>query len=130
MFHHLRFSESARTDLVQIRVNSVRLFGREQADIYQRLLVQAFHDIDEDPARLGCQDRPDLGEGFKSYRVDLSRNRSGTRVKRSHHVVLLVALSDGQWGVSRILHDAMIPALHILADHHHSEDAFLRNEEE
>ena len=111
-------------------MQSVSMFGDEQADRYWSLLIQALTDIDIDPLRPGSQTRPELGDGFRSYRVDLSRPRSGTGVKSSRHVVIYVDLSENGIGVSRVLHDSMVMERHIPPEHRAGPEAFGRDEEE
>ncbi len=82
MFQRLRFSDAANEDLIYIQMQSVSMFGEEQAERYWSLLIQALRDIDIDPLRPGSKSRPELGDGFRSYRVELSRPRSGTGVNR------------------------------------------------
>ena len=130
MFQRLGLSDAANEDLIWIQMQSVSMFGEGQADRYWGLLVQALSDIDIDPLRPGSQSRPDLGEGFRSYRVDLSRQRSGTGVKSSRHVVIYVDLSEQGVGVSRVLHDSMVMERHIPPEHRSGPEAFARDEEE
>ena len=63
MFDYLRFSKAARADLLHIRLESARLFGREQAIVYTALLRRALEDNDAEPMRPDIQRRPELGEG-------------------------------------------------------------------
>ena len=65
MFEHLEFSKAARADLLHIRLESARLFGREQAIAYSALLRRALEDNDAEPMRPDSQRRPELGEGFR-----------------------------------------------------------------
>ena len=130
MFKRLRFSSAAKVDLLDIQSASYRMFGAEQTALYKRLLGQAFRDIDADPERPGSQSRPDLGEGIRSYRVELSRQRSGTGIKGSRHVVIYVELTEQGIGVSRILHDSMVMERHIPPVHRAGPEAFGRDEEE
>ncbi len=65
MFKHLRFSEAARADLLHIRLESARLFGREQAIAYSALLRRALEDIDGEPMRPDSQARPELARVFE-----------------------------------------------------------------
>ena len=130
MFQRLRFSDAANEDLIWIQMQSLSMFGDEQADRYWSLLIQALTDIDIDPLRPGSQTRPELGDGFRSYRVDLSRPRSGTGVKSSRHVVIYVDLSEHGIGVSRVLHDSMVMRRHIPPEHRVGPEAFGRDEEE
>ena len=130
MFQRLTFSDAANEDLIWIQMQSVSMFGEEQADRYWSLLIQALSDIDVDPLRPGSQPRPELGEGFRSYRVDLSRPRSGAGVKSSRHVVIYVDLSEHGVGVSRVLHDSMIMERHTPPEHRAGPEAFGRDEEE
>lgn len=106
------------------------MFGVDHALKYRKLLGQAFRDIEFDPNRPGSQCRPDLGEGFRSFRVDLSRPRSGSSVKSSRHVIIYVDLSEHGIGVSRVLHDSMVMSRHIPREHRDGAEAFLRDEEE
>ncbi|MBX3176337.1 MAG: type II toxin-antitoxin system RelE/ParE family toxin [Candidatus Hydrogenedentes bacterium] len=130
MYRRLKFSSAARQDLVAIQATSRRLFGPEQAVRYKLLIAQALRDIDDEPERPDSQARPVLGERFRSYRVELSRKRSGTGVKRSHHIIVYVSLSGDFVGVSRILHDAMLMEQHIPESHLYGDEAFLSDEEE
>lgn len=130
MFEHLRFSRAAKADLLHIRLESARMFGREQAIAYSALLRRALEDIDSEPMRPESQARPELGDGFRSYRVELSRRHSGTGVKRSRHVVVYIELPNGLFGVSRILHDSMVPLRHIPVLHRQGPIAFGLDEEE
>lgn len=130
MFKRLRFSIAAREDLLRIQSISYNMFGVDHALKYRKLLGQAFRDIESDPNRPGSQCRPDLGEGFRSYRVDLSRPRSGSSVKSSRHVIIYVDLSEHGIGVSRVLHDSMVMSRHIPPEHREGAGAFGRDEEE
>ena len=130
MFQRLRLSDAASEDLIWIQMQSVGMFGVDQADRYWSLLFQALSDIDIDPLRPGSQSRLDLGEGFRSYRVELSRHRSRTGVKSSRHVVIYVDFSEQGIGVSRILHDSMAMERYIPPEHRAGPEAFGRDEEE
>jgi toxin ParE1/3/4 len=126
----LKFSDAALEDLADIRGYTVAFFGARQAERYEVLLGQAFADIEEDPYRPYSKARLDLGDGFRSYRVELSRNRSGSGVKSSPHVVLYVELMEHGIGVSRVLHDSMVMQRHIPPEHREGPEAFGRDEEE
>lgn len=130
MSKRLRFSDEALEDLADIREYTVAFFGERQAERYEALLGQAFSDIEEDPYRPYSTARPDLGESFRIYRVELSRHRSGTGVKSSRHVVIYVDFSEQGIGVSRILHDSMVMERHIPPEHRAGPEAFGRDEEE
>ena len=130
MFQRLKFSRAARQDLFDIELRSIGMFGAEQTVRYRRLIGQALEDIDVDPYRPGSKPRPDIGSNFRSYRVELSGKRSGAGVPSSRHVVIYVELSEDSVGVSRILHDSMVPALHIPESHRYGDEAFLSGEEE
>lgn len=130
MSKRLRFSDAALEDLADIRQYTVAFFGARQAERYEVLLGQAFADIEEDPNRPYSKARPDLGDGFRSYRVELSRNRSRSGVKSSPHVVIYVEIMEYGIGVSRVLHDSMVMERHIPPEHRAGPEAFGHDEEE
>lgn len=130
MSRRLRFSDAALDDLADIREYTIAWFGSKQAERYEMLIGQAFADIEENPDRPNSKARPDLGSGFRTYRVELSRSRSGSGVKSSPHVVVYVDIAEHGIGVSRVLHDSMVMSRHIPPEYRDGAEAFLRDEEE
>ncbi|MCF6285916.1 MAG: type II toxin-antitoxin system RelE/ParE family toxin [Candidatus Hydrogenedentes bacterium] len=57
---------------------------------------------------------PELGAHVRSYRVALSKHRSGTGIKSPRHVVFYTLEYEGEILVLRILHDRMKPHNHVL----------------
>ncbi|WP_217897085.1 type II toxin-antitoxin system RelE/ParE family toxin [Granulicella rosea] len=107
-------SPAARADIRQILTWSREKFGQAAGARYGELLIQAFHDIAEDPERPGSQARPELAvRGVRTYHLSLSRSRvAGDRVKAPRHFVLY-RYRPGSIEIGRILHDSRDLARHL-----------------
>lgn len=84
-----------------------------QADAYDTLIFQALRDIAENPEWSTSQEHPDLGTQVRSYRIALSKERSGTGIKKARHVLFYTLCYKELVYVVRILHDSMDPHKHL-----------------
>jgi toxin ParE1/3/4 len=109
-----QFTDAADGDVEDIlRASGIR-FGPGQREIYARLIDQAAAMVAEDPERLGSFDRAELGEGVRSFHLELAVRRRGA----ASHVLYYVPgrLVDGAVGVIivRVLHERMEPDRHVV----------------
>lgn len=116
MLRPLRQTKPADQDIEHIWDYTARRYNAEQADAYTDLIGQALRDIEQDPERPSSRKHPDLGEEIRSYRVDLSKRRSGTGIKSPRHVIFYTLAYDDEILVLRILHETMEPYRHSLED--------------
>ena len=104
-----RLSEAAETDIIDILVWSEAQFGEPARRRYQRLILTGLTDIATDPARPGSVERPELGDGVRSWHLRDSRDRArGVEgvVQRPRHFIIYRSV-DAHILIGRILHDAM-----------------------
>lgn len=106
-------SAIADADIAEIRAYTLKTHGHEAFKIYTRLLRQAFKDILADPYRPGSKERPEIGEGVRSYHIGLSRERAASPVKSPRHLILYYLRTEYEIAVSRVLHDSRDLARHI-----------------
>lgn len=113
MPRRLRLSDEANDDVDGIWHYTVTMYGFEQASNYIVLLRQAFLDIEENPERPSSRRHPELGPRVRSYRIELSKDRSGTGIKTARHIVFYTLQHEDLVLVVRILHDQMDPLKHL-----------------
>lgn len=113
MIRRLVLSKAARSDLNAIWRHSADAYGAEQANRYQKLINQALDDIRQSPERPTSTPRPEYGVKMRSYRIELSRERSGTGIKSPRHVIFYTLQYAEETHVVRILHERMDPGLHL-----------------
>jgi toxin ParE1/3/4 len=110
-----RLSGSAKADIVKILAWTERQFGEAARLRYATLITAGLRDIYSQPARVGSIPRPELGEGVRSWHLNLSRERARTTagiVRRPRHF-LIYRVEGGIVIVGRVLHDAMESTQHI-----------------
>lgn len=113
-----RLSESAQADLLDIFFWTHTQFGELARQRYEALIVTALRDIAEQPARVGSVERPELGDGVRSWHLSLSRERARTAsgmVRHPRHF-LLYRLEGDVVAVGRVLHDSMELSRHLDAE--------------
>ncbi len=111
-----RLSQRAQLDIESILEWSHVNFGESARRRYQALIAAAVRDIAADPERVGCQARPELGDGVYSWHLRLSRDRSKSdRVERPRHF-LIYRLDHKLVVIGRVLHDLMDLEPHIDPD--------------
>ena len=113
----LTITHPARDDLRDIHAYTVERHGTRGAEVYDGLLKQAIRDVWEDPHRPGSRDRPEIGDGIRSYHTRLSRNRAGGEIRAPRHFVLYFLPTEDEVVVSRVLHDSRDLARHVPDDH-------------
>ncbi|MDE2488328.1 MAG: type II toxin-antitoxin system RelE/ParE family toxin [Alphaproteobacteria bacterium] len=111
----LRLTRSAEEDLRRILADSLADYGATGLERYRTLIGVALGDLSADGAPPGSRDRPELGDGLRSYHLMLCRRRGaidGQAVRRPRHV-LVYRPGPEELVVLRILHDAMELSRHL-----------------
>jgi len=104
-----RLAAAAQADLANILAWTHERFGEAARRRYEVLVVAALRDISTKPDRAGSIERPELGEGVRSWHLHLSRERGRTEtgiVRRPRHF-LLYRMENDLVVIGRVLHDAM-----------------------
>jgi toxin ParE1/3/4 len=111
-----RISHAATADIIDILAWSHDQFGEQARQRYEKLIATAIRDLATDPTRSGSVNRPELGDGVRSWHLRGSRDHTaGDVVRRPRH--LLVYRTDNDiLVIGRVLHDAMELRRHIDAD--------------
>ena len=109
----LRQTKPSSKDIDDIWDYTARTYDIEQANAYMGLLDQAFRDIEKDPDGPTSQEHPELGPRVRSYRIELSKERSGADIKSPRHIVFYTLEYEAEIVVLRVLHDRMDPTLHL-----------------
>jgi len=110
-----RLSAAAQADIIDILAWTHEHFGQSARKRYQSLLSTALRDIADEPGRPGSIERPELGDGVRSWHLRLSRERAGAQtgiVRRPRHF-LIYRIDNDRVVVSRVLHDAMELERHV-----------------
>ena len=111
-----RISHAAASDIIDILTWSQERFGHEARARYERLIATAIRDIAADPNRPGSAERPDLGDGVRSWHLRGSRDHtSGPLVRHPRHI-LVYRRDDDVLVIGRVLHDAMELRRHVATD--------------
>lgn len=110
-----RFSAAAQSDLVGILGWSQEHFGIPARKRYEALIAHAVRDLAAWPDRPGSVERPELGEGVRSWHLRLSRERARTAAGIVHHPrhFLVYRMQEEHLIIGRMLHEAMELARHI-----------------
>lgn len=102
-----RISHAAASDIVAILAWSQEEFGEQARERYEALIAAAIHDIAADPVRPGSIERPELGDGVRSWHLRGSRGDApGSTVRRPRHFLIYRTDKDCLV-IGRVLHDAM-----------------------
>lgn len=118
----LVISSVALGDLEDIRAYTLNSYGENSADSYDRLIDQAFEDLESDPLRPGSSERAEIMEGLRSYHISFARKRAASSVKSPRHFVLYFMPTTNDTVVSRILHDARDLGRHLPDAHREAMD--------
>lgn len=103
-----RLTHAAASDAADALLWSEEHFGAAAARRYEALIDAAIDDVAEDPTRLGSAERPELGEGIRTWHLLLSRHGTVEGVvKRPRHLLIYRLESSDIVGIGRILHDRM-----------------------
>lgn len=115
-----RLSAAAQADILHLLMHTERNFGPAARRRYQALVIAALRAIAAEADRTGSIDRPELGEGVRSYHLRHSRDSAQTRdgiVRRPRHLLLYRCSRPALIEVGRVLHDAMEVERHLPADY-------------
>lgn len=115
-----RLSAAAQADLAGILAWTQDHFGIPARLRYQALIVSALRDLAAQPDRPGSTQRPELGEGVRSWHLRLSRERArtATGIVRHPRHFLIYRTQDAYLIIGRVLHDAMELEQHLSEDTH------------
>jgi toxin ParE1/3/4 len=108
-----RISHAATADIVDILAWSHDQFGEQARQRYEKLIATAIRDVVTDPTRSGSIDRPELGDGVRSWHLRGSRHRTAGDVVRRPRHLLVYRIDNDILVIGRILHDAMELRRHI-----------------
>jgi len=92
-----RLTKAAQSDLLQIGRDTYQRWRREQARTYLRAFDACFHQLDDDPTR------GPVAPELRSYR----------RVRQGKHLIYYRIVEQHVVLIVRILHDRMLPSLHL-----------------
>jgi toxin ParE1/3/4 len=110
-----RLTHAADRDIERILEESAQRFGPSQRDRYAQLIEAAAELVAAEPERPGSRPRRELGDGVRSFHVELAARRRGA----ASHLLYYVGATwdDDSQGVVilRVLHEAMEPHLHLIA---------------
>jgi toxin ParE1/3/4 len=105
-----RLTDLADADINDILAYTLREFGPLQFEAYWGLIDKAGQMVGEDPMRPSSSARDELGQGVRSFHVEIAAKRRGA----ASHVLYYIPgqLADGNPGamILRVLGDRMEPA--------------------
>lgn len=78
-------------------------FGTTQYQIYRALLDEAIDAVAGNPNRRNSKERPDLGDGIRTFHLGVLTRRRGA----ARHLLVYRVHPDGYVEILRILHEAM-----------------------
>lgn len=113
-----RLSRAAISDVAEAILWSEDNFGASAAIRYEALISAAIDDVAEDPLRIGSTERPEIGEGVRTWHLRLSRYGSAEGlVRRPRHLLLYRIEGADVVGIGRVLHDRMDIERSVDAEH-------------
>ena len=108
-----QFTEAADADITRILSDTNKRFGPMQRAYYAWLIDRAAGMIAETPDRVASRRRDDLGDGIRSFHLELAAGRRGA----ASHILYyaLGQMDDGTDGVIivRVRHEGMDPIRHV-----------------
>lgn len=122
----LRISPEAEQDIEAILAWTDEQFGEQVRLRYEKLLIQAILDFDENPERVGSTLRAELARGARTYQLRHSRDhvsRTVGRIRKPRHFLLYRVAADGGLQIGRVLHDSMDLARHLPPEYRTSDPA-------
>jgi toxin ParE1/3/4 len=108
-----RLTERAAADIEGILGYTLQQFGPMQTEAYGKLLDKAVEMVAHSPVRLGARVRDELGQGVRSFHVEIAAARRGAA---SHIIYYVVgSMEDGSAGtiILRVLWEGMDPRRHL-----------------
>ncbi|WP_202948091.1 type II toxin-antitoxin system RelE/ParE family toxin [Caulobacter sp. AP07] len=106
----------ARDDIADLLDASVETFGPIARGRHEVLIAVALADVCGDPGRAGSVERPELGEGTRTYHLRHSRDRARTeqgKVAEPRHLLVYELPDARRLRVLRVLHEAMDLERHV-----------------
>lgn len=111
-----RLTQPARSDIVRVLTWSQDRFGIQARMRYRALIDAAINDIAVEPTRVGSTERPELGDGVRTWHLRLSRDRSSAEPVHQPRHFLIYKLDQDVVVIGRVLHDIMDLARHVEPD--------------
>ena len=108
-----RLTQPARSDIVRVLSWSEHQFVIQAPIRYRALIGAAINDIVAEPTRVGSKERPELGDGVRTWHLRLSRDRSTAEPVHQPRHFLIYKLDQDVVAIGRVLHDIMDLARHV-----------------
>ena len=104
-----RLTDLADADIDEILTYTHREFGPKQFDAYWSLIDKAGQLVGEDPMRPSSRSRDELGQGVRSFHIEIAAGRRGAAAHLLYYIP--GALEDGTRGavILRVLGEGMEP---------------------
>ena len=99
-----RLTELADADITDILAHTLREFGQVQFEAYWGLIDKAADMVGDDPMRPGSRPRDELGEGVRSFHVEIAARRRGA----ASHILYYIPGDPGAL-ILRVLWEGMEP---------------------
>jgi toxin ParE1/3/4 len=108
MTFSIRFTPSALADLREILEYSTKTHGVKTAKAYDKLINQAFQNLQADPLRGGSKECTEITEEMRSYHISLAKVTHSSPIKSPRHIVFYFTHTHegNKLVISRVLHDA------------------------
>lgn len=110
-----RLSAAAQADILNILAWTDEQFGEVARKRYEALIAAGLRDVASAPNQAGSAERPELGDGVRSWHLRLSRERGRTAtgiVRNPRHLLIYQPGLDAVL-IARVLHDAMELVRHL-----------------
>lgn len=109
----VRYTRPADKDILNTLSNSIRLFGPKQAERYLAIIRAGAHALAEEPNRPASKARDDLGQGVRSFHLQLAVRRQGGASRVIYYCVSAGGQGEGELVILRVLADRMNPVRRI-----------------
>jgi len=105
----VRYSEPANKDIVRAFSDSIRLFGRQQADRYFDIILMGIASLAKDPKRPASKPHDEFGPGIRSFHLQFAARRQGGASHVVYYKINLVDDGRKELLILRVLPDRMDP---------------------
>lgn len=110
MPRHVRLSEPAQDDVVEVLLYTLDQFGRAQFDAYDQLIEKTLNEIAEAHDQPPAKQRPELMPNVWVRPI----RKPG---QHARHMLIYRVTNDGTIEIGRLLHDAMDIERHLPEDY-------------
>lgn len=105
----------AEQDIAAILRETRRRFGRHQGRTYAALIQRSISLLAEAPERLGSRPQEALGQGIRSWHLDVAAGRRGAAAHQLRSARQTLPGGAEALVILRVLHEAIEPARHMRA---------------